>query len=195
MSYVSEVEGWILPPDDAQPAPPPRRSRLVAGLAVALALVLAIAGVLAVRLYGAEQLGDGQAGARDVVERYTSALDRHDLDAVHSLTLDQASFTEAETLGSPMLGPFTRDDRDAFFTRAFAAGLRLRSTGPASVVGNGTYRVAVRQSVHYVAEGVEVDEDGMSLFTVVDRPDGPVITDHVWWRLPRPPKPSMAWID
>jgi len=130
-----------------------------------------------------------------VVERYTSALDRHDLDAVHSLTLDQASFTEAETLGSPMLGPFTRDDRDAFFTRAFAAGLRLRSTGPVTVVGNGTYRVAVRQSVHYVAEGIDVDEDGMSLFTVVDRPEGPLITDHVWWRLPRPPKPSMAWID
>jgi hypothetical protein len=98
-------------------------------------------------------------------------------------------------LGSPMLGPFTRDDRDAFFTRLFAADLRLRSTGPVTVAGDRTYRVAVRQTVHYVVAGIDVDEDGMSLFTVVDLPQGPVITDHIWWRLPRPPKPSMVWID
>jgi hypothetical protein len=195
MSYVSEIEGSVLPADDEEPPPPRRRPRLVAGLAVALAIAVAIGGVLALRLYRNEHLGSGPARARDVVELYTSALDRHDLDGLHSLTLDQASFTEAESLGSPILGPFTRDDRDAFFTRLFAAHLRLRSTGAATVAGEGTYRVAVRQTVHYVAAGIAVEEDGMSLFTVVDRPEGPLISDHVWWRLPRPPKPSMAWID
>jgi hypothetical protein len=49
--------------------------------------------------------------------------------------------------------------------------------------------------VHYVVAGIDVDEEGMSLFTVVDSPQGPLISDHVWWRLPRPPKPSMAWIE
>jgi hypothetical protein len=195
MSYVSEIEGSVLPADDEEPPPPRRRPRLVVGLAVALAIAVVVAAVFALRLYRTEHLGAGQAGARDVVERYTSALDRHSLDGVHSVTLDQASFTEAESFRSPMLGPFTRGDREAFFARLFAADLRLRSSGSASVVGDGPYRVAVRQTVHYLAAGIDVEEDGMSLFTVVDLPAGPRISEHVWWRLPRPPMPSMAWID
>jgi hypothetical protein len=195
MSYVSEVEGSILPPDDEETPSPRRRPRLVVGLAVALAIALVATAVLAVRLYRAEHLGAGQAGAREVVEGYTSALNGHSLDGVHSLTLDQASFTEAESLRSPMVGPFTRDDRDAFLTRLFTAGLRFQSSGPVSVVGDGPYRVAVRQTVHYVAAGIDVEEEGMSLYTVVDLPAGPRISEHVWWRLPRPAEPSMAWVD
>jgi hypothetical protein len=195
MSYVSEVEGSILPPGADDPPPPRPRSGLVVALAAALAIAIVAAGVLAVRLYRAEHLDGGQASARDLVERYTVAVDRHDLDGVHVATLDQASFTEAESLRSPMLGPYTRDDRDAFFVRLFAADVRLRSTAPPTVVGDGPYRVAVRQTVHYVVAGIDVDEEGMSLFTVVDSPQGPLISDHVWWRLPRPPKPSMAWIE
>src|SRR3954454_12119914 len=56
MSYVSDIEGTILPADDEEAPPPPRRRpHLVAGLAVALAIALAIAAVLAVRLYRAHQ--------------------------------------------------------------------------------------------------------------------------------------------
>jgi hypothetical protein len=195
MSYVSEIEGAILPADDEEPPPGRRPRRLVVGLAAALAVALVLAAVLAVRLYRDEHLGGGQAGARDVVERYTAALDRHDLDGVRATSLDQASFTESESLRWPMLGPASYQERDDLFRRLFAADLRLRSSGAVQVVGDGPYRVSVRQTVHYTVAGITVDEDGMSLLTVVDRPDGPVVTEHIWWRLPHPPKPSMAWID
>lgn len=199
MAEVSQVEGWILPADDEPPEPArvrrSRRVRLVPVLVVALVVAVGVAAVLGVRLYRADRLDVRQAAARDAVERYTAALDRHDLAGVRGVTTDQASFTQSEELRWPMLGPVTRQDRDALFGRLFAAGLRLRSTGAPQVVGEGPYRVAVPQTVHYVVAGITVDEAGMSLFTVVDRPEGPLVTDHVWWRLPHLPKPSMAWLD
>jgi hypothetical protein len=195
MADVSQLEGSILPVDEeAPPSGPRRRPRLVVVLALLLTVVATSVGLLAARLYQGEQLDARQSAARDAVALYTAALDRHDLTAVHAVSLDQASFAEAEDLRWPMLGPLERSDRDRLFTQLFAAGLRLRSTGPAQVVGEGPYRIVVRQTVHYVAAGITIDEDGMSLFTVVDRPDGPQVSDHIWWRLPRAPKPSMVWV-
>lgn len=190
------LEASLLPPDDgAETAPDPRPRRrppLVVLLAAALVLALA-AGVLGWALWRDRGLTDGQADAISVVEQYTAALDTHDLAGMRATMSDGASFSAGKRLSAPVVGPFSGKELDAFYGSLFGAGVRLTTEGPAQVTGQGPYQVAAVQTVRYTVAGVAVTEQGVSLFTLVQLADRPVILEHLWWRPLGAQGPSMLW--
>lgn len=192
---VDILEATLLPPEGGVPAPvvAPRRERLVVLLSVALAACLAALGVLGVRAYLSGRHESGQAGALELVGRYTAALDRHDLAGVRAELDDRAAFAAGENLQWPVAGPYWGDDLDAFYGRLFHSGLRIATTGPVEVTGSGPYQVTAVQTVRYVAEGVPVTEQAVSLYTVVTTGGRQVVREQLWWRQLHAPQPSMAW--
>jgi hypothetical protein len=189
------LEASLLPPDDGSenaPDPRPRRPPLVVLLAAALVLALA-AGVLGRALWRDRGLTDGQADAVSVVEQYTAALDAHDLTGMRATMADQASFSGGDHVSSPVVGPFFGKELDGFYASLFQAGVRLTTDGPVQVTGKGPFHVVAVQTVRYTVAGVAVTEQGVSLFTLVQLPDRPVILEHVWWRPLAARAPSMLW--
>ena len=191
------LEVSLLPADDGSdddPDPGPRRRPpLVAVLAGALVLALAAAGVLGWALWRDRSRTDGQADAIALVEQYTAALDAHDLAGIHASLVDGASLSGGENLDQPVIGPFSGKELDGFYQALFRSGIRVTTDGPLQVTGNGPYRVVAVQTVRYTVAGVAVTEQGMSLFTLLQLQDGPLIRQHVWWRPLAAKAPSMLW--
>jgi len=127
------------------------------------------------------------------VEQYTAALDAHDLAAMRATMMDRASFSGGEHFDQLVIGPFSGKELDDFYESLFRAGVRVTTDEPVQVTGNGPYRVAAVQTVHYTVAGVAVTEQAMSLFTLLQQQDGPLILEHVWWRPLAAKAPSMLW--
>jgi hypothetical protein len=194
------LEVSLLPADDGsgepgEPGEPGsrRRPRAVAVLAAALVVALAVAGVLAWRLWHAQDRPGGQEEAVAVVERYTEAFDAHDLEGLRETLADQAAFSAGEHLDQQVVGPFSGKELDDFYTSLFRSDVHLTTDGPVQVTGNGPYRVVAVQTVRYTVAGVAVTEQAMSLYTLLQLPDRPVILEHVWWRPLAAHAPSMLW--
>jgi hypothetical protein len=180
------LEASLLPADDGSdeaPEPGPRRRPpLVAVLAGALVLALAAAGVLGWTVWRDRSRSLGQADAVALVEQYTSALDSHDLPGLHETLADQASFAGGEHVTQPVIGPFSGKELDAFYGSLFRVGVRVTTDSPMQVTGKGPYQVVAVQTVRYTTAGIDVSEHGVSLFTLQQLQDRPVILEHVWWR-------------
>ena len=180
------IEASLLPADDgseeAADRAPHRRSPLVDVLAGALVLALAAAALLGRTIWRDRSLTDGQAQAVALVEQYTAALDAHDVRGLRTTLADQASFSSGERLASPVVGPFSGKELDDFYGSLFRAGIRVTTDGPVQVTGTGPYHVVAVQTVRYSVAGVAVTEQAVSLFTLVQLRDRPVILEHVWWR-------------
>jgi hypothetical protein len=191
------VEVSLLPADDGSDDGPERRPRrrspLVGVLAGAIVLALVAAGVLASTVWRDRTRSDGQADAVALVEQYTSAFDAHDLTALRATLSDEATFSSGEDLYLPLVGPFSDRQLDDFYRSMFRADVHLTTDGPVQVTGTGPYRVVVVQTVHYTIAGVHETEQAVSLFTLLQLQDRPVVLDHVWWRPPSPQAPSMLW--
>ena len=191
------LEVSLLPADDGSDDAPGRGSRrpppLVVVLAGALVLALAAAGILGWRLWHEGSRTDGQVDAVALVEEYTAALDAHDLTGLRATLADQASFSGGEHLASPVVGPFSGKELDDFYGSLFRAGIRVTTDGPMQLTGTGPYHVVAVQTVRYTVAGVDVTEQAVSLFTLLQLQDRPVILEHVWWRPLVPKAPSMLW--
>jgi hypothetical protein len=191
------LEVSLLPADDGSeeaPHPGPRRPPpLVVLLAGAVVLALAAAGVLGWALWRDRSRTDGQADAVALVEQYTTALDAHDMAGMRATMMDRASFSGGEHFDQLVVGPFSGKELDDFYQSLFRAGVRVTTDAPPQVTGNGPYRVAAVQTVRYTVAGVAVTEQAMSLFTLLQQQDGPLILEHVWWRPLAAKAPSMLW--
>jgi hypothetical protein len=162
-------------------------------LAGALVLALGAAGVLGWMRWHDHSRTDGQVDAVALVEQYTAALDAHDLMGLRDTLADQASFSAGEHLASPVVGPFSGKELDDFYGSLFRARVSLTTDGPMQVTGTGPYHVVAVQTVRYTVAGVDVTERAVSLFTLLQRQDRPVILEHVWWRPLAAQAPSMLW--
>jgi hypothetical protein len=158
----------------------------------ALVLALVAAGILGWMLWH-DPRSRGQADAVAVVEQYTAAFDTHDLTGIHETLAEQAGFAGGEHLASPVVGPFTGKELDDFYRSLFSAGVHLTTDGPMQVTGNGPYHVTVVQTVRYKAAGIAVTEQAVSLYTLLQLQDRPVILEHVWWRPLAAQAPSVLW--
>jgi hypothetical protein len=176
--------------DDAGPR---RRPGLVALLAAALVVALAAAGVLGWVVWRDRHLPGEQEAVAATVELYTRSFDQHDLTTLRTTLGERAEFSGGEHLDQPVVGAYSGTQLDDFYRSMFRAGVRLRSDGPPQVTGKGPYRVAVLQTVDYTVAGVPVTEQAVSLYTVIQLRDRPVITEHVWWRPLAATAPSMLW--
>jgi hypothetical protein len=198
MAEPAEIlEASLLPADDGSgdppDLPPRRRPALVAALAGALVLVLAVTGGLAWTWLHDRSSSGGQADAVAVVEQYTASFDAHDLTGMRATLADQASFSAGDRLDQQAVGPFSGKELDDFYSSMFRAGIRIRTDEPMQVTGQGPYRVVAVQTVHYTVAGISVTEQAMSLFTLVQLQNGPLILQHVWWRPLATQAPSMQW--
>lgn len=191
------VEVTLLPADDGsdpeQQEQRRRRLSLVVVLAAALALALVALGVLGVQRWRDEQLTAGQEAAVTAVGRYTDGFDRHDLAAIRGVLADQASFAAGEHLGSVIMGPFRGAELDDFYRSIFRADVHLVTDGPVQVTGTGPWHVSTLQTVTYTVAGVPVTEQAVSLYTLLDRQDSPVVIEHFWLRPLATQVPSMLW--
>ena len=191
------VEASLLPADDgSDDAPGPGRRRpptLVVVLAGALVVALVAAGTLAWMLWHGASRSDRQAAVVALVEEYTASFDAHDLPGVRATLADGASFSAGEHLDDPVVGPHRGKDLDDFYGSMFRAQVHLTTDGPVHVTGNGPYRVVAVQTVRYSVAGVAVTEQGVSLFSLVQLQDRPVILEHLWWRPLAAQGPSMLW--
>jgi hypothetical protein len=198
MAESAEIlEVSLLPAEDGSDGAPAPRSRrrppLVPVLAAALVLALAATAILGWRLWHDGTRTDAQADAVAVVEQYTASLDAHDLAGMRATMADRASFSGGEHFDQLVVGPFSGKELDDFYQSLFRAGVRVTTDAPPQVTGNGPYRVAALQTVRYTVAGVAVKEQAVSLFTLLQLQDGPVILEHVWWRPLAPKAPSMLW--
>ncbi len=190
------LEISLLPEDDASEEPEGSgagRRSLVVVLAAALVVALAVAGGLGVTLWRDRVLPGKQDQVAAVVDLYTRSFDQHDLGTLRTTLADRGSFASGENLAQPAIGPLRGQELDEFYRGLFRAKVQLSSDGPPQITGSGPYRVAVKQTVRYTVAGVAVTEQAVSLFTVLQLRDRPVILEHVWWRPLAAQAPSMLW--
>ncbi|HEY2948709.1 MAG TPA: nuclear transport factor 2 family protein [Micromonosporaceae bacterium] len=158
-----------------------------------LALAGLVIALLAGQLWREHRQSGPEREAALAIEAYTAAWNAHDSDGVRAVLAPGATFAEAESLEHPLLTA-TGGQIDAVLDAMFDAGVSLETTGRVIVVGDGAARATVPQRFGYQVNGLNVSEDGVSLFSLVRVGGGTRIAEHVWWRPQGPQYPSMRWV-
>jgi hypothetical protein len=167
--------------------PPGLRARAwlaLVGLAVAL---------LAAQLWREHRQSAPEREAAIAIEAYTEAWSAHDADAVRAAMASGSTFASGESLEHPLFS-VTGGQLDSLLDGMFEANVSLETTGRVSVVGDGPARASVPQRFRYQINGLNVVEDGVSLYSLVVVNGKLKISQHVWWRPQNPQYPSMRWV-
>jgi hypothetical protein len=158
-----------------------------------LALVSLLAALLAGQLWREHRQSGPERAAAETIEAYTEAWNAHDADAVRAVLGPGATFSSAELLDHPLF-TVAGAQFDTVLDAMFDAAVSLETTGRYTVVGNGRARATVPQRFRYQVNGLDVVEDGISLYTLVVVDHDVKISQHAWWRPQGPRYPSMLWV-
>lgn len=175
-------------PDIVEPPAPPGVRGLRWALAAACALIVVLGGYIGLD----HRRPDSERAAVTAVTAYLAAWNAHDAAALRAAMAPRGAFLAGDTFHLPTINVAVGPALDSLLDAMFAAQVSLETTGRVEVQGDHQH-VTVPQRLRYRAYGVDVAEDGVSLFTLIDIDGRPKVAEHMWWR-PYPARaPSMLW--
>ena len=164
----------------------PRRPRWALLVACATALVLAIWVWVDHRRTGPER------EAVAAVTAYVDGFNAHSGEAVRAAMAPRGGFGAGDIMRRPLITAAVGPELDRLLGAVFAAGATMEATGRMEVAPDAQH-VTVPQRMRYHVYGVDVVEEGVSLFTLIEIDGEPKVAEHFWWR-PYPARaPSMLW--
>jgi hypothetical protein len=163
------------------------------GLRVALAAACVAVVVLAAYIWVDHHRSDAERAAVAAVAAYLEAWNAHDAAAVREAMAPRGGFLAGESFHRPIVDAPVGPALDDLLDAVFAAKVSFETPGRIEVLGGDAQHLSARQRVHYRVYGVDVVEEGVSLFTLVEVDGVPKVAEHMWWR-PYPARaPSMLW--
>jgi hypothetical protein len=163
------------------------------GLRVALVLAVLTAVGLAGWIWVDGHRTGAERRAVEAVIAYLDAWNAHDANGVRVAMAPRGGFGAGDNIRRPLIVAGVGPELNRLLDSVFAAGGSLESTGRIEVQRPNTQKITVPQRLRYSVFGVDVVEDGVSMFTLVEIDGRPKVYEHFWWR-PYPAKaPSMLW--
>jgi hypothetical protein len=178
----------------ALPEPRARRFSPAARLKAALAASVVVVAVLAGALYATRYQSATEREMSAAIEAYSAAWNAHDRDAVVAAMAPGARFAAGETLERPLVTAYAGNELDKLLSSMFGASVALKTTGRVTIAGDDTSHATVTQQFRYQVRGIQVAEDGISLYTLAPVNGKLKVAQHMWWRPRAPGAPSMLWL-
>jgi hypothetical protein len=176
-----------------RPEPAPAAAAGTRGLRVALVLAVLTAVGLGGWIWVDNRRTGAERGAVEAVIAYLDAFNAHDANGVRNAMAPRGGFGAGDNVRRPFIVAGVGPELNRLLDAVFAADGSLESTGRIEVQSPDALKITVQQRMSYTVYGVDVVEQGVSLFTLIEVDGRPKVYEHFWWR-PYPARaPSILW--